>query len=211
MLPSIIVMLATSLLLLLVFSWLPVMGRTKALFGVRMTDEAFQATGRPAVRRYRLSLVAIYAGINIAGALLAAWRLNFFFSVGAYLLSVFAGVLLYSSYVRQMWPLRINTSGTRFATSLTTRRLADYTVPVLEIAIVVLTVAPLIALTLAYPSLPARMPVHWNGFGQPDRWANKSFAVVFFIPVMAAYLQAWLIVLKRDLIQAKLTIPRFSG
>lgn len=207
MLPIVFWSLATSLLLLLIFLWMPVMGRSKALFGARLTDEDYAGIGRTAVRRYRYSLVALYAGVNIAGAMLALWRTNVIYVVGAYLLSVFASVLLFSSYVRQLWPLRVHGTGSRFASSLTTRRLSDYTVPALEVAIVVLTVAPFVALAYAYPSLPARIPVHWNGFGQPDRWTNKSFLAVFFLPLMAAYVQTWLIVLKRDLVQAKFTIP----
>jgi uncharacterized membrane protein len=205
--PTVFVFLLISFVLLVIFLWMPVMGRFKALFGVRLTDESYATTGRESVRRYRFSLIALYAGINIAGALLAVWQAEIGFVIGAYLLSVFGGVLLYSSYVRQMWPLRVQTSGTRFATSLTTRRLADYTVPVLEIAIAVLTIAPVVALVYAYPSLPARIPVHWNAGGQADRWTNKSIAAVFFIPVLTAYLQAWFIVLKNDLVHAKLTIP----
>jgi uncharacterized membrane protein len=207
MLPMVLSILATSLILLLVFLWLPVMGRTKALFGVALTDEMYQGVGRPAVKRYRLALVAIYAGINIAGALMAMTRGNFIYAVGAYILSVFAGVLLYSSYVRQMWPLRVSTGGTRFASSLTTRRLGNYTVAPLEIAIAILTIAPFVALAYAYPSLPARIPMHWNGFGQADRWTNKTFLAVFFLPIMAAYMQTWLFVLKRDLVQANVTVP----
>lgn len=207
MLPLVIILLSTDLFLLLMFLWMPVMGRNQALFGVAMTAEAYKGIGRQAVRRYRLNLTAIYIGINAAGAILGVMRGAIAYLVASYLFSVFAGILLYSSYVRQMWPLRVREAGSRFATSLTTRRLADYTIIPMEVAIALLCIGPVCALIYAYPGLPAKIPVHWNGFGQPDRWADKSLAAVFFMPVLAAYLQAWFVMIKRDLVQAKLTIP----
>lgn len=207
MLPIVISFLAIDLFVLAMFLWMPVMGRNQALFGVAMTPDTYAGIGRQAVSRYRLSLIAIFAGVNIAGALLGLMRGAMAYPIGAYIFSLFASVLLYSSYVRQLWPLRVRGGGSRFAMSLTTRRLADYTIVPLEVAIVLLSIAPICALIWAYPELPAKIPVHWNGFGQPDRWANKSFGAVFFMPLLAAYMQAWLVMIKRDLVQAKLTIP----
>lgn len=207
MLPLVLTLLATDLFLLLIFLWMPVMGRNKALFGIALTEESYQGVGRDAVRRYRWTLAAIFVGVNAAGAMLAFMRGAFGYSIAAYLFSVFASILLYASHVRQLWPLRVRGGSSRFATSLTTRRLADYTIVPLEIAIGVLTIAPFCALAYAYPSLPSKIPVHWNGLGQPDRWAAKSFVAVFFMPVMAAYMQLWLLMIKRDLVQAKLTVP----
>jgi uncharacterized membrane protein len=207
MLPLVITLLGTDLFLLLIFLWMPVMGRNQALFGVALTPEAYAGIGRKAVSRYRWTLVAIYVGVNGAGALLGVMRGALAYMIGAYLFSVFAGILLYASYTRQMWPLRVRGGGSRFAMSLTTRRLADYTIIPLEVAIAILTIAPVCALIYAYPGLPAKIPVHWNGLGHPDRWANKSFWAVFFAPVLTAYLQAWFVMIKRDLVQAKLTIP----
>jgi uncharacterized membrane protein len=207
MLPLVITLLGTDLFLLFIFLWMPVMGRNQALFGVALTPDAYAGIGRKAVSRYRWTLVAIYVGVNGAGALLGVVRGAMAYLIGAYLFSVFAGILLYASYTRQMWPLRVRESGSRFASSLTTRRLADYTIILMEVAIALLCLGPLCALIYAYPGLAAKIPVHWNGYGEPDRWTTKGLAEVFFMPVMATYMQAWMVMIKRDLVQAKLTIP----
>lgn len=44
-----------------------------------------------------------------------------------------------------------------------------------------------IAGIIFYSSLPATMPVHWNAFGEPDRYAGKMFAL-FFIPALMVLL-----------------------
>ena len=38
---------------------------------------------------------------------------------------------------------------------------------------------------LLYPDLPQNLPVHWNGAGQADRYAQKSFGSVFAVPLIA--------------------------
>ncbi len=48
----------------------------------------------------------------------------------------------------------------------------------------------LIAATLAYslwlyPSLPDRIPTHWNWKGEVDGWSSRSFGT-FFLPGMLA-------------------------
>ncbi len=48
-----------------------------------------------------------------------------------------------------------------------------------------LIAAMLVAGTVAYPHLPARIPMHWNAAGQIDGWADKSFGSVFFAPLMS--------------------------
>jgi uncharacterized membrane protein len=40
-----------------------------------------------------------------------------------------------------------------------------------------------VAGALLYPSLPARIPQHWDVYGKIDRWADKSLLSVFF-PVL---------------------------
>lgn len=37
-----------------------------------------------------------------------------------------------------------------------------------------------------WPTLPERLPVHWNGSGAADRYDDKSFGTVFFGPLMSA-------------------------
>ena len=40
-----------------------------------------------------------------------------------------------------------------------------------------------------YPSLPDKVPSHWNAQGEIDSWRSKDFAVLFFpILILAIYL-----------------------
>jgi len=48
---------------------------------------------------------------------------------------------------------------------------------------------------IAYPQLPARIPMHWGVSGQIDGWGAKSLLTVFFAPLMllAVYLLLWFV------------------
>jgi uncharacterized membrane protein len=50
-----------------------------------------------------------------------------------------------------------------------------------------------VASAIVYPSLPARIPMHWNVYGQIDDWAPKSLWSVFFPAVIIVGLMvlAW--------------------
>jgi len=73
---------------------------------------------------------------------------------------------------------------------------------ILGLLVAGLTAAPLIFLTLYYPGMPARVPVHWNIHGAADRWAAKSFLAVFFAPILSVLLQIMLALLTTDLANA---------
>lgn len=67
-------------------------------------------------------------------------------------------------------------------------RLRDYTkLPLLIIA------AMFVAAAVLYPSMPARFPTHWGVSGQADAWSTKSFASVFFEPMLSLGLYALLV------------------
>jgi uncharacterized membrane protein len=46
----------------------------------------------------------------------------------------------------------------------------------------------------AWPTLPERLPVHWDGSGTADRYEEKSFGTVFFGPLLSAGLLVFLYV-----------------
>lgn len=48
---------------------------------------------------------------------------------------------------------------------------------------------------IAYPSLPAQIPIHWGPSGQIDNWADKSFLSVFGTPLIAIalYVLLWVV------------------
>ncbi|MFN7934585.1 MAG: DUF1648 domain-containing protein [Bryobacteraceae bacterium] len=70
--------------------------------------------------------------------------------------------------------------------------------PVWHAMAAVLTVVPVLWLVSIYPDLPARVPVHWNIHGAPDRWAAKTLASVFLVGVISIWVQLLLGLLVHD-------------
>jgi uncharacterized membrane protein len=202
-----VLLLAADFVVLGVLLWMPVMRGAKAFFGVRVSPEIYQGVGRQILRRYRLCLLALFVALEVLGFLTAYYRNNFAYAVVAYVVTVPLAFALYTNFAREVRPFRLPSEVTKFATSLRTRRLADYTIFALEALIPLLVIAPVVALVYYYPAIPERVPVHWNLKGVPDRWADKSFSTVFFLPVLAVYLQSWFLLLKYDLVHAKMTLP----
>ncbi len=195
------------LLVLGVLMWMPVMRGEKAFFGVCVSREIYAGEGRRILRRYWLCLLAAFTALEAAGILTAYYRNNFLYAAAAYVVSVPVAFILYINFAREVRPFRVPGEATRFATSLHTRRMAEYTHFALEALIVLLTFAPVAVLAYYYPALPERVPIHWNVKGQPDGWARKTFSTVFFLPVLVGYLQSWFLLLKYDLVHAKMTVP----
>ncbi len=206
-LPVLIVMLCADALVLAVLLWMPVMRKERAFFGVRVSREIYAGEGRRILRRYWLSMAAVFGALTAVGLITSYLRNNFLYAAAAYALSLPFSFVLYAGFAREVRPFRVPSDISRFAGSLKTRRLADYTIAGLEILIVLLMIAPPIILTYYYPALPERVPVHWGLNGQPDVWARKSFSTVFFLPVLTAYLQGWFLLLKYDLAHARMTLP----
>lgn len=202
-----IVVLAVDALVMVVLVLMPVLRREKAFFGVRVSRETYEGEGRRILRRYWLCLIASFIALGSIGFLTAYYRRNIVYAVAAYLVTYPVAFTLYASFAREVRPFRLVSDAKRFATSLRTRRLADYTTVVLEALIFVLTITPFVVLTYYYPALPERIPVHWGFRGIPDRWASKTLSTVFFLPVLALYLQSWFLLLKNDLVHAKMTVP----
>lgn len=64
-----------------------------------------------------------------------------------------------------------------------------------------LTLLPILYLEAVYKALPDQIPVHW-GLSGADRFAAKSLVSVFFGPVLAMFLQAFLALLIVDMQRA---------
>lgn len=73
--------------------------------------------------------------------------------------------------------------------------------------LILLSVAPPAVLAFYYHDLPEIVPIHWNVGGEADGWARKNFASVFFLPILAAYLQIFLTILKQDIVGARFRVP----
>lgn len=200
-------LLFTEVVLLAVFLWLPVMGGERAFFGVRVEPETYRGEGKRTLHRYWLTLIASFILISALGFYVAAQFNHPPLAVLTSLASTAAAFVIYIAYARRLRPFAIESTATRFASPLRARRLADYTRRWLEAAILLLVGATFALLIHYYPQLPERMPVHWNPAGEPDRWARKSLTTVFFLPALGVYLHVFFLVLKHDLVQAKMTLP----
>lgn len=193
--------------MLAVFAWLPVMRGERAFFGVRVDEATYRGEGRRALRRYWQTLVGVFV---LAGALgyYASVSLGMpVFSALATLGTTGVAFALFAVYARRVRPFAVAGGATRFASSVRTRRLADFTLPWVEASVVLLTLAAFGVLAYFYPRLPESIPTHWNAAGEADDWSRKTLPSVFFLPALGVYLQAVFFVLKRDLVQAKMTLP----
>ena len=200
-------LLVAEVLVLAVFAWLPVMRGERAFFGVRVDLETYRGAGRRALRRYRQTLCGVFVAAGALGYYASVSLGKPVFSALATLGTTAAAFLVYGLYAKQMRPFAILGRATRFASSVRARRLADFTLPWVEACVALFTLATFGVLAHFYPRLPEMLPVHWNAAGEADDWARKALPSVFFLPALGVYLQVLFFVLKRDLVQAKMTLP----
>lgn len=205
---SLLLLLSVDLILLASFMFLPVMRGEDAFFGVRVSGEVFRGEGRRILHRYWLWLFMTFIEIEAIGLLVSLYKVHTeFVLIAPRLLFVPCAMIFYVIFYRQAKRFELVEERQRFASSLRTRRLADYTNLALEIAIIVLTVAPVLALVYYYPQLPERIPIHWNWQGEPDEWARKSYFAVFSLAALMVYMQALILLVKRGVLGVKMTLP----
>jgi uncharacterized membrane protein len=205
---TLILLLGFDLLMLAVFMFVPVMRGEDAFFGVRVSPEVYKGEGRRLLHRYWLWLFLIFIQIEAIGLLVSFYKgRTEFAQVAPRFLFVPCVMLFYVLFYRQAKRLELVEEHQRFASSLKTRRLADYTNLALEIAIVILTIAPVLVLVYYYPQLPERIPTHWNWKGDPDEWARKSYYTVFSLAAMLVYMQGLILMIKHGLLGVKMTLP----
>jgi uncharacterized membrane protein len=205
---TLILLLGFDLLMLVVFMFVPVMRGEDAFFGVRVSPEVYRNEGRRLLHRYWLWLFLIFIQIEVIGLLISFYKgRTEFAQVAPRFLFLPCVMLFYVLFYRQAKRLELVEEHQRFASSLKTRRLADYTNLALEIAIVLLTVAPILVLVYYYPQLPERIPTHWNWKGEPDEWARKSYYAVFSVAAMLVYMQGLILMIKHGLLGVKMTLP----
>ena len=208
MLSMIVMWLVVDAILLATFLYMPVMRGEDAFFGVRVSPEFYNSQGREILNRYRFWIVSTFIEIEALGLFLSIYRSQLPYEriVSLFLLIAASGILHFIFY-KQVKGFEVVDEKQRFASSLKVRRLGDYTNIFIEVAATLLTVAPILLLIYFYPELPEKIPVHWNWKGEPDRWAQKSFGTVFFMPMTMIYLQGLFLLLKHGMLQSKMTLP----
>lgn len=205
--PIFIIVLVVEVVVMTVLILMPIIRQEKAFFGVRVSRDDYEGEGRKILHRYWLCLIASFVALGAIGLFTSYYRRNFMYGIVSYLVTYPVAFALYANFAREVRPFRLVSDAKKFATSLRTRKLNDYTIVVLELLVVVLTITPFVILTYYYPAIPERVPVHWGFGGVPDRWARKTISTVFFLPILATYLQAWFLLLKFDIVHAKMTLP----
>ena len=192
---------------LAVFMFLPTLRREKAFFGVRISPDVYRTEGRRIMRRYRLRLTACFVGITAVGSLLGVnTGKDIYFALATIQLAA-AGVVLMTVSYREARMFRVSEPQTRFASSLATRKLGDYTTLPLEAVLTVAVAVPALALVYYYNVLPEMIPLRWDLQNNPVRWAPKNLISVFFLPALSLYIQAIFILLKKDMVGAKMMLP----
>jgi uncharacterized membrane protein len=203
-----ILLLSFDLVLLIVFMFMPLMRGEDAFFGVRVSAEVYRGEGRRLLHRYWLWLIMTFIEIEAIGLLVSHYRgQTEFTQIAPRLLFMPCVLFFYVVFYRQAKRLELIEEHQRFASSLKTRHLADYTSLALEVAIVALTIAPILLLVYYYPQLPERIPMHWTWNGEPDEWARKSYFAVFSLAAMMVYMQGLLLAVKHGVLGVKMTLP----
>lgn len=203
-----IILLSVDLIMMACLMFMPVMRGEDAFFGVRVSTEDYRGEGRRILHRYWLWLALSFIQIEAIALVVSFYKgRTEFAQIAPHFLFPSCAMLFYVIFYRQAKRLELVEEQQRFASSLKTRRLGDYTNLALEIALVVLTIAPVLVLVYYYPLLPERIPMHWNWKGEPDEWARKSFFAVFSLAATIVYLQGLMLLIKHGLLGVKMTLP----
>jgi len=184
------------------FFVLPRIGRRGLLFGVYVGEEHARSDEAAAIRGSWYRGLALFVVICLA--LLAA--------AGAFapLATAFAPLLLVAAFA---WSyVRAHLAARRLAVSTQAPAVAvlDETppsaawLPLLTIGLAIAVGAGLVGYTLShYDALPAKVPVHFNAAGDPDRWTDKSPVSMFLLPVLASVMGGFLGFFSLLVLQAK--------
>jgi uncharacterized membrane protein len=128
--------------------------------------------------------------------------------VGAELLLGFASFAVYMRFASAVRPHASAGGATRFASSIRVRSARNRAW--LDAIVATFTVLAFVAPVLSYGEMPLRIPIHWDVTGKVDGWVERTVFVILFLPALAAYLQFFLYVLRRDFAGAKMTLPADS-
>lgn len=188
--------------------YMPIMRKEEAFFGTRVSLETYQTVGKKILNRYRFWLLLTFLQVELLGLILSFYRNTMPLArIVSLPILITAAMIFYVMFARQVKPYEVVEENQRLATSLKIRNLSDYTRISLEIAIGITIIVPTLVLIYYYPLLPDKIPVHWNFYGKPDRWAEKNIFSVFSLPITMVYLQGLFWLIKYGMLQTKMTLP----
>lgn len=194
------------LLIVAIFWFIPVYRRERAFFGVPVSTQFYAEGGRGILHRYRLVMSATYLGFFLLEFALWTWWESRMLAAITLALAPLASSILYALAYRAVAPHWQRTGQRSVASSLAPRRLGDYTHAAVELFVLVITVVPVLAAFFYYEQMPARIPIHFNLFLQPDRWVTKSVGAVVCAPAVGVWMQMLLLLVKNDLVKSKMPL-----
>jgi uncharacterized membrane protein len=124
-----------------------------------------------------------------------------------FLLVVLTTLTVYAFFSRQVRQFEIVQENEPIASSLKTRRLADYTNLGIEALIAIMILIPIMVIAYYYPTLPARLPVRVDWLGEVAEWTEKSFSSLFALPILLAYAQGLFLLFKDGFLRGNMTLP----
>lgn len=191
-----------------VFAWMPVTRGPRAFFGVRVETSYFEGAGKRVLSRYRLVLAAMFLLVVAVAAGLRPFAGEPAVVIGAEIVLPLAAFLIYLRFASAVRPHASSGGATRFASSMRARGAKNR--GWLDAIVAAFTVLAFVVPALFYGEMPLRVPIHWDFAGKVDGWVERNVFVVLFIPALAAYMQFFLYVLRRDFAGAKMTLPADS-
>lgn len=191
-----------------VFAWMPVTRGARAFFGVRVETGYFDSDGKRVLARYRVVLAMVFLLIVALAVALRPVVGEVIVLVGAELTLALAAFIAYMRFAAAVRPHASVESATRFASSMRVRGSRNRVW--LDAIVVAFAVLAFVVPVLTYDEMPLRVPIHWDATGTVDGWADRNVSVILFIPVLSAYMQFFLYVLRRDFAGAKMTLPADS-
>ncbi|MDP9190343.1 MAG: DUF1648 domain-containing protein [Acidobacteriota bacterium] len=199
----------SSLFVLLgVFAWMPVSRGARAFFGVRVETSYFEGDGKRVLFRYRLVLAALFLLVVAIAVGLRTLVGEPIVVIGAELLLPIAAFVVYLRFASAVRPHASASGETRFASSMRVRNARNR--GWLDAIVVAFVTLAFVVPMLFYREMPLRIPIHWDVAGRVDGWADRNVFAILFIPALAAYMQFFLYVLRRDFAGAKMTLPADS-
>jgi uncharacterized membrane protein len=197
---------AASMILFGVMLTIPVAARSRAFFGYRVSDSMMANEGGIVLRAYRARVALVFLGCVLMGATIATLIDQPAILVVSPVVAAGLGFAAYIRSARLIKPFALANPHARFSSALGVRNLWSYSYGAVETAIVLLTAATIALLIYYYPHLPDPVPVSVGPSGDIERWTEKNVIAIFFA-ALGLYLHVFLMVIKRDLVGAKMTLP----
>ena len=173
---------------------LPRFGRRGLLFGVYVGEESSASEDARRIVLVWYQRMALWVGLSVASAAVVSELARSPLALAASDILLVAGFyILYVSAHRAARHLAHAREPIPAAAPLAQEETADLAFPLATLAFGIACGLFAVAYALSEcPSLPDRIPIHFDVWGKPDAWTDKSLRAVMLLPVLCLYLGATL-------------------